>query len=72
MNFFDGLKDKLVRDAKIVDREVNYAAENFSGSEEDTAFFYELIAKQRKTEYLVNEQTRVNFMLLKSGLDSAQ
>ncbi|WP_300627575.1 hypothetical protein [Pseudomonas sp.] len=72
MNFFDGLKDKLIRDAKFVDREVNYATENYSGSEEDTALFYELLAKQRKTEFLVNEQTRVNFMLLKSSLDSAQ
>lgn len=72
MNFFDGFKDRLVRDAKRVDREVDYAAENYSGSEEEAGLFYQLLVQQRKTEYLVNEQTRVNFMLLKSGLDSAQ
>ncbi len=72
MNFFDGLKDRLVRDAKRVDRDVDYAAENYSGSEEEAGLFYQLLVQQRKTEYLVNEQTRVNFMLLKSGLDSAQ
>lgn len=72
MNFFDGFKDRLVRDAKRVDREVDSAAKNYSGSEEEAGLFYQLLVQQRKTEYLVNEQTRVNFMLLKSGLDSAQ
>ncbi len=72
MNFFDGLKDRLLRDATLVKREVDQALENYSGSEEDANQFYELLMQHRKSEYLVNEQTRVNFMLMKSGLDSAQ
>lgn len=70
--FFDGLKDRLLRDATLVKREVDQALENYSGSEEDANQFYELLMQHRKSEYLVNEQTRVNFMLMKSGLDSAQ
>lgn len=56
MNFFDGLKDRLLRDATLVKREVDQALENYSGSEEDANQFYELLMQHRKSEYLVNEQ----------------
>ncbi|ONH54943.1 hypothetical protein SAMN04490182_6252 [Pseudomonas cedrina] len=72
MNFFDGLKQRLIKEAKFVKYEVDSAAEDFSGSAQDADLFYELLIKHRKSEYLVNEQTRVNFMMMKSGLDSAQ
>ncbi|AZF08962.1 hypothetical protein C4J93_0742 [Pseudomonas sp. R2-37-08W] len=72
MNFFDSLRDRLVRDAKHVKREVDSAVNNYSGSEQDADLFYDLVVKHRKSEYLINEQTRVKFMLMKSALDSAQ
>ena len=72
MNYFDGFKSKLLSDARHVKRDLTYALENNSGSAEDMEFFFDLITNHRKSEYVLNEQTRVQFMLLKSGLDSAQ
>ncbi|MCX4063529.1 MULTISPECIES: hypothetical protein [Pseudomonas] len=70
MTFIDSYKDRLLSDARHAKRNVDFAAENNSGSEEDVAAFYDLIMKYRKAEYAINEQTRIKFMLTKSGLDS--
>ena len=42
------------------------------GLKEDLAFFFDLVAKHRTSEYIFNEHARVKHMLLKSGLDSGQ
>ncbi|AQY64214.1 MULTISPECIES: hypothetical protein [Pseudomonas] len=72
MNYYDGYSNRLLNDAREVKRDLNLAAETNSGSEEDLAFFFDLVAKHRTSEYVFNEHARVKHMLLKSGLDSGQ
>lgn len=72
MNYFNGFRETLLHDAKFARREMDAAAENFSGSEEEASQFFELVAQQKKSEYAFNEHTRVRHMLLKSGLDGGQ
>ncbi|MCT8961261.1 MULTISPECIES: hypothetical protein [Pseudomonas] len=72
MNYYDGYSNRLLNDAREVKRDLNLAAETNSGSEEDLAFFFDLVAKHRTSEYIFNEHARVKHMLLKSGLDSGQ
>ena len=72
MNYYDGYSNRLLNDAREVKRDLNLAAETNSGSEEDLAFFFDLVAKHRTSEYVFNKHARVKHMLLKSGLDSGQ
>jgi len=72
MNYYDGYSNRLLNDAREVKRDLNLAAETNSGSEEDLALFFDLVAKHRTSEYVFNEHARVKHMLLKSGLDSGQ
>ncbi len=72
MNYYDGYSNRLLNDAREVKRDLNLAAETNSGSEEDLAFFFDLVAKHRTSEYVFNEHAHVKHMLLKSGLDSGQ
>lgn len=72
MNYYDGYSNRLLNDAREVKRDLNLAAETNSGSEEDLAFFFDLVAKHPTSEYVFNEHARVKHMLLKSGLDSGQ
>ena len=72
MNYYDGYSNRLLNDAREVKRDLNLAAETNSGSEEDLAFFFDLVAKHRTSEYVFNEHARVKHMLLKSGPDSGQ
>ena len=72
MNYYDGYSNRLLNDAREVKRDLNLAAETNSGAEEDLAFFFDLVAKHRTSEYVFNEHARVKHMLLKSGLDSGQ
>ena len=71
MSYFDGFKNRLLNDARLVKRDLNFAVENNSGSTEDMDFFFDLLVNHRKSEYVFHEQNRVQFMLLKSSLDSA-
>ena len=72
MNYYDGYTNRLLNYARVVKRDLNQAVESNSGADEDMAFFFDLVAKHRTSEYVFNEHTRVKHMLLKSGLDSGQ
>ncbi|NMX63339.1 hypothetical protein HBO12_20270 [Pseudomonas sp. WS 5059] len=72
MNYYEGYRARLVQDAKLTRNDVRDLMEDNSGSEEDMALFYELLRKNRKSEYVYTEHIRARHMLLKSGLDSGQ
>jgi hypothetical protein len=72
MNYYTGYRERLLSDAKLSRNDVRNLMEDNSGSEEDMALFYELMMKNRKSEYVYTEHIRAKHMLLKSALDSGQ
>lgn len=72
MNLYTGYTERLMSEAKLSRKNFQEAMENNSGSDADMYFFFDHAFKNRTSEYVLNESTRVRHMLLKAGLDSGQ
>lgn len=70
MEFYGNLKNQLLRRADTEINRLNTAMEE-SDIDDDVNFF-ELVQKQRLSQFAVHEQIRTKHMLLKSAIDGVQ
>jgi hypothetical protein len=72
MSFYTDLRQRLLKDLKLIEKKYENSIDNYSGTEEDMELFFELVFKRRMSEYSFNEHNRAKHMMLKSALDSIQ
>ncbi|OCW26013.1 hypothetical protein [Pseudomonas sp. S3E12] len=72
MSFYTDLRQRLLKEVKLIEKKYETSIENDSGTEEDMELFFELAFKRRMSEYSFSEHNRAKHMMFKSALDSIQ